>query len=168
MTTLKTKFAAKAAKALRGRMTDAEHKLWYHLRNRKFYGFKFVRQAPVGPYIADFSCREADLIVEVDGGQHAKSAHDAHRDTVFAEHGYAVLRFWNNDVLANIEGVLITLAHHLEKAPSPGLRYAKPDLSPKGEVKRRPSPLITSPLGGEVDAKRRVRGPLPKDEGTSS
>src|SRR5690554_3935762 len=96
MTTLRTKFAAKAAKSLRRRMTDAEHKLWYHLRNRNFY---------------------------------------AVRDAVLAEHGYAVLRFWNNDVLANIDGVLTTLALHLERAPSPGLCFTKPDLSPKGEVK---------------------------------
>ena len=168
MTTLKTKFAAKAAKTLRSRMTDAEHKLWYHLKNRNFYGFKFVRQAPIGPYIADFACREADLIVEVDGGQHSGSDHDARRDAVLAEHGYAVVRFWNNDVLANIEGVLTTLTLHLEKVPSPGLRFAKPDLSPKGEVKLGPPPFFTSPLGGEVGAKRRVRGPSLKDKGNPS
>jgi very-short-patch-repair endonuclease len=137
VTNLKTRFAAKRAKALRQRMSDAEAKLWYYLRDRRFLGFKFVRQVPVGPYIADFACREADLIVEVDGGQHAESQYDEARTVVLAEHGYRVIRFWNNDVLSNIDGVLGVLSGHLEKAPSPGLRFAKPDLSPEGRGEER-------------------------------
>ena len=132
MTTLKTRFAQKAAKTLRSNMTDAERKLWSHIRDRQLLGFKFVRQLPVGPFVADFVCREADLIIELDGGQHAENARDDQRTAALAQHGYAVLRFWNSDVLTNIDGVLEAIAEHLAKAPSPGLRFAKPDLSPKG------------------------------------
>ena len=132
MSTLKTRFAQKAAKTLRANMTDAERKLWSHLRDRQVQGFKFVRQLPVGSYIADFACREADLVVELDGGQHADNARDGQRTRSLAEHGYAVVRFWNDDVLTNIDGVVAAIAELLAKAPSPGLRFAKPDLSPEG------------------------------------
>ena len=132
MSTLKTKFAAKAGKTLRANMTDAERKLWSHIRDRQLLGFKFVRQLPIGPFIADFACREADLVIELDGGQHAENVRDEQRTVVLAEHGYGVLRFWNGDVLTNIDGVLEAIAEHLAKAPSPGLRFAKPDLSPEG------------------------------------
>jgi len=125
---------------LRKAPTDAEAKLWRHLRNRHVLGRKFVRQLPIGPYFADFACREADLVIEVDGSQHANSRRDGQRTTVLAEHGFAVLRFWNNDVLLNIEGVILAISEHLAKAPSPGLRYAKADLSPKGEVALDASP----------------------------
>jgi len=132
MSILKTRFAAQAAKTLRQNMSDAEHKLWSNLRNRQLSGHKFVRQQPVGRFIADFACREADLIVELDGGQHAECERDAVRTAALAEHGYSVIRFWNDDVLTNLDGVLETIADHLNKAPSPGLRFAKPDLSPEG------------------------------------
>jgi len=132
VTTLKTRFAAKAAKSLRANLTDAERKLWSHIRDRQLMGFKFVRQLPVGPFIADFACRDADLIVELDGGQHAENARDEQRTAALAEHGYAVVRFGNGDVLTNIDGVLEAIAARLAKAPSPGLRFAKPDLSPEG------------------------------------
>ena len=132
MTVLKTKFAAQAAKTLRTNMTDAERKLWPRLRSRKLLGFKFVRQLPVGRYIADFACRDADLIIELDGGQHADRLRDQIRSNELLGHGYHVLRFWNNDVLTNLEGVLHAISEHLNKAPSPGLRFAKSDLSPEG------------------------------------
>ncbi len=132
MATLKTRFAANSAKRLRAAMTDAERKLWYRIRNRQLLGFKFVRQHPIGPYIADFACREADLIVELDGSQHAESQRDEHRTLELKTYGYDVVRFWNTDVLTNLDGVLETLADHLNKAPSPGLRFAKSDLSPEG------------------------------------
>ena len=132
MSVLKTRFAAKSAKTLRQNSSDAERKLWSVLRDRQLLGFKFVRQQPVGPYIADFACREADLIVELDGGQHAESVKDVQRTAVLAEHGYDVMRLWNHDVLTNIEGAVQVIAEHLSKAPSPGLRFAKADLSPKG------------------------------------
>jgi very-short-patch-repair endonuclease len=129
---LKTRFAAKSARTLRQNSTDAERKLWSKLRDRQLLGFKFVRQQPIGPYIADFACREADLVVELDGGQHSESESDALRTGKLGEHGYQVIRFWNSNILTNLEGTLQTLAEHLGKAPSPGLRFAKPDLSPKG------------------------------------
>src|SRR5215217_653491 len=131
MTTLKTRFAQRAAKTLRANMTDAERKLWSHIRDRQM-GFKFVRQVPIGPFIADFACREADLIIELDGGQHADNARDDLRTQALAEHGYIVARFWNDEVLTNIDGVLTVIAERLAKAPSPGLRFAKSDLSPQG------------------------------------
>ncbi|HVX82030.1 MAG TPA: endonuclease domain-containing protein [Devosiaceae bacterium] len=137
MPTLKTQFAADTARKLRASMTDAERRLWYHLRDRRLLGHKFVRQQPVGPYIADFACREANLIVELDGGQHAiSSAQDARRTAVLGEHGYCVLRFWSNDVLENTAGVLHTISEHLNKAPSPGLRFAPADLSPEARGTR--------------------------------
>jgi very-short-patch-repair endonuclease len=137
MSVLKTRFAVAAAKSLRTNSTDAERKLWSKLRDRRLLGFKFVRQQAIGRYIADFACRQADLIIELDGGQHTEDkalAYDEERTRVLAEHGYEVIRFWNNDVADNIDGVLQVIADRLAKAPSPGLRFAKPDLSPKGEV----------------------------------
>ena len=132
MSILKTRFAARSAKTLRQNLTDAERRLWSRLRDRQLLGFKFVRQQPVGRYIADFACREANLIVELDGGQHAESPNDAQRTAAIAEYGYEVIRFWNSDVLTNLEGTLQVISERLNKAPSPGLRFAKPDLSPRG------------------------------------
>jgi very-short-patch-repair endonuclease len=101
------------ARALRGRMTDAERKLWFALRDRRFAGFKFRRQQPVGPYIADFICYDIRLIVEVDGGQHADSVIDQKRDRWLEQNSFIVVRFWNNDVLRNLEGVLTLLLEKL-------------------------------------------------------
>jgi very-short-patch-repair endonuclease len=100
----------KIARRLRRDSTDAERKLWYRLRSRSTVGFKFVRQEPIGPYVVDFICREQRLIVELDGGQHADSNSDVVRDQWLAEHNYRVLRFWNNDVVTNTDGVLETIA----------------------------------------------------------
>lgn len=138
MTTLKTKFAASSAKKLRTTMTEAERKLWFRIKNRQLLGFKFVRQQPVGPCIADFACREADLIVEIDGSQHAESQRDEQRTRKLNAYGYEVIRFWNTDVLTNLDGVFEALAERLNKAPSPGLRFAKSDLSPEGRGVKRP------------------------------
>ena len=98
------------ARRLRRDSTDAELRLWYRLRSRSILGFKFVRQEPIGPYVVDFVCREQRVIVEVDGGQHADSKRDLARDRWLVEHHYRVLRFWNNDVMANTDGVLETIA----------------------------------------------------------
>lgn len=87
-------------------MTDAERKLWLALRDRRLGGFKFRRQVPVGPWIVDFLCKEAQLVVEVDGGQHAGSPRDRRRDAWLAGEGYRVVRVWNNEVLGNLDGVL--------------------------------------------------------------
>ena len=108
---------------LRRRTTIAERRLWNRLRSRALCGMKFVRQEPVGPYIVDLVCREQRLIVEVDGGQHAESPRDAIRDRWLRNHGYRVLRFWNNDVIANIDGVLEATADTLQNdgLPRPSL-----------------------------------------------
>lgn len=139
MTVLKTSFAAQSARRLRVDMTDAERKLWSRLRNRQLCGFKFVRQQPIGRHIADFVCRQADLVIELDGGQHAQSAADLLRTAALAEHGYQLIRFWNADVLTNLDGIIETIAAHLIKAPSPGLRFAKPDLTPQGRGEEAPT-----------------------------
>ena len=97
------------SRRLRSDQTDAEKKLWWRLRNRQIAGCKFVRQEPAGRYICDFVCREQRLIVEVDGGQHAESAGDKLRDEWLASRNYCVMRFWNNDVLMNIDDVLETI-----------------------------------------------------------
>jgi very-short-patch-repair endonuclease len=94
------------ARRLRVNQTDAETVLWNRIRNRQIDGHKFVRQEPILGYICDFVCRERRLIIEVDGGQHNESATDAIRDRRLIDEGYRVLRFWNNDVLGNTEGVL--------------------------------------------------------------
>ena len=95
-------------------MTDAERKLWFALRDRRFARFKFRRQAAVGPFIADFVCFNARPVIELDGGQHAESLRDQYRDRWFAANRFRVLRFWNNDVLSNLEGVTVMLAKALE------------------------------------------------------
>jgi very-short-patch-repair endonuclease len=101
------------ARTLRERMTDAERKLWFALSDRRFAQFKFRRQVPVGPFVADFVCFEARLVIEVDGGQHAESLADERRDRWFTANRFTVLRFWDNDVLANLEGVSTLIADAL-------------------------------------------------------
>ena len=103
------------ARRLRVNQTDAETVLWNRIRNRQIDGHKFVRQEPIIGYVCDFVCRESRLVIEVDGGQHSESAADAIRDRRLGEEGYSVLRFWNNDVLGNIEGVLVTIQAELLK-----------------------------------------------------
>jgi len=95
------------ARHLRLRGTDAERRLWLHLRDRQLAGYKFRRQRQVGRYVVDFICMEHRLIVEVDGGQHDWNAEaDRLRAEALVASGYRVIRFWNNDVLGNTEGVL--------------------------------------------------------------
>jgi len=93
------------AKAMRSNPTEAEQRLWHHLRAKRFMGLKFKRQSPVGPFIADFVCLQLKLIIEVDGGQHG-GLKDKRRDAWFARQGFRVLRFWNNEVLGQTEAVL--------------------------------------------------------------
>ena len=99
--------ANRNARSLRANQTEAEALLWRRLRDRQLAGAKFRRQVPIGPFIADFACYAANLVVELDGGQHADTeAADAARTAWLEQHGFRVLRFWNNDVLANPDGVL--------------------------------------------------------------
>jgi very-short-patch-repair endonuclease len=106
---------ADRARSLRRLSTRAEAKLWSRIRNRQLDGFKFVRPEPIGRYFVDFACRERNLIVEVDGGHHAESGSDHHREAELAALGYQVIRFLNNDVLDNIDGVLQALLAGLRK-----------------------------------------------------
>lgn len=97
----------KFQKTLRTNQTDAESRLWYHLRSRRFQGWKFRRQHLLQGYIVDFICLRRKLVIELDGGQHANQiAHDTHRTKVIEKEGFKVIRFWNNDVLSNLDGVL--------------------------------------------------------------
>src|ERR1019366_8102826 len=108
------------ARCLRRDITEAEKILWAILRDDGFAGFSFRRQVPIGPYIADFVCQKAKLIVEVDGGQHGpSSALEIARTTFLNGQGYRVLRFWNNEVMSNLEGVhsVITGALHVVSPP---------------------------------------------------
>jgi very-short-patch-repair endonuclease len=108
------------ARRLRQRMTDAERKLWAVLRDRRLHGFKFRRQHPLGPYVLDFFDETHKLVVEVDGGQHADhQAEDAARTAWLEKEGCRVLRFWNNDVLGNLDGVLQTIRAALPENPHP-------------------------------------------------
>jgi len=104
-------------------MTDAEARLWSRLRNSQLLGTKFRRQVPIGSFIADFCCRNPKLVVEVDGGQHAeRAAQDASRTRLIEECGYTVLRYWDNEVLKDTEGVLEAIAREVTRrkpAPSP-------------------------------------------------
>ncbi|MEO6351850.1 MAG: endonuclease domain-containing protein [Burkholderiaceae bacterium] len=118
------------AKALRTNQTDAEQQLWYHLRAHRFMDLKFKRQKPLGRYIADFVCLELRLIIEIDGGQHAEQVeYDQRRDAWLRSQGYTVLRFWNNEVMQQLESVLeqIRLTVTLCPNPSPTSGRGKQD-----------------------------------------
>jgi primosomal protein N' (replication factor Y) len=102
------------ARHLRRAQTDAEGKLWLHLRNRRLYGVKFRRQHPIGKYIADFCSVESELIIELDGGQHMeRTKEDGQRSRFFEHKGFRVLRFWNNEVLLNTEAVVEQIARFI-------------------------------------------------------
>ncbi|MDO8612107.1 MAG: endonuclease domain-containing protein [Dehalococcoidia bacterium] len=104
------------ARKLRREQTEAERLLWSRLRNRQLENVKFRRQQPLGPYVVDFVSLEQTLVVEVDGGQHAGGEmrrRDGERTTWLEERGYHILRFWNNEVLANLDGVLETIREAL-------------------------------------------------------
>ncbi len=106
------------ARELRAASTDVEHKLWSVLRNRQLAGAKFCRQLPIDRYFADFACVEAKLVVELDGSQHieAQAAYDIERTRTLEAAGWFVMRFWNNDVIDNIEGVAEAILVQLELA----------------------------------------------------
>ena len=105
---------------LRNNATDAERAMWMRLRSRQLRGIRFNRQVPIGPFIGDFVARTAKLVIELDGGQHAsRSESDAQRTQFLEAQGYRVIRFWNNDVLTNIEGVMVLIEAALADMPSP-------------------------------------------------
>jgi very-short-patch-repair endonuclease len=107
----------RTAQRLRRDMTDAERLLWSQLRGAQLDGQKFTRQFPIGSAVADFACRTAKLVVELDGGQHALATQaDAARTAMIEAHGYHLIRFWNNDVTENLGGVLETILAELQNA----------------------------------------------------
>jgi very-short-patch-repair endonuclease len=108
--------ADERARRLRRNQTDAEKRLWRELRALKPLGFHFRRQAPVGRYIVDFVCFGNKLVIEVDGGQHGEAKaieHDKRRTAWLEKEGFTVIRFWNNDVNQNLEGVMRSIGLHL-------------------------------------------------------
>jgi primosomal protein N' (replication factor Y) len=110
------------ARRLRSNMTDAEQKLWRHIRRRQVDDCRFRRQHPVGPHIVDFICLEIGLVIELDGGQHDDPDADTVRSRFLAKHRYTTLRFWNNDVLANTDAVLPAIYNAVAVAhPHPNL-----------------------------------------------
>lgn len=105
---------------LRKRMTDAERVLWQRLKSKQLYGFKFRRQEQIGRFIVDFVCFEKGVVVEADGGQHSSEREkDEERTQWLNSQGYTVLRFWNNDIPTNPEGVLEEIRSACMKTPSP-------------------------------------------------
>jgi len=153
------------ARRLRGDQTDAEGRLWRALRGRQLEAWKFRRQHAVGPYIADFVCLEAGLVLELDGGQHAEDAErDARRTAYLQGQGFRVLRFWNHDVLQNPEGVLEAVRAELAARPSP-----RPS-PPRGEGGHEAPPAAPLPGGEPATASPLPSGgpapasPLPSGE----
>jgi very-short-patch-repair endonuclease len=116
------------ARELRNNPTDAERTLWGQLRLWQLDGYKFRRQQPLGRYIVDFVCLEKRVVVEVDGGQHGDQV-DAERDNWLRDEGFVVLRFWNNEVLQNMDAVREVILRNLQNTP-----YLSP--SPKGGKKK--------------------------------
>ena len=101
------------ARQLRSSLTEAEKRLWYRLRRRQLENWRFRRQVPIGPYVVDFVCTDARLVVEVDGSQHLDFAPDITRDARLDAEGYRVLRFWNHDVVDRTESVLTQILEAL-------------------------------------------------------
>ena len=148
------------ARQLRRDMPIAEKRLWRQLRSRQFEGYKFRRQYPVGKYIADFCCFERRLIVELDGGQHSDhklKQGDGERTQYLSEHGFRVIRFWDNDVLSNEEGVLTNILNALKTQLLPSLRPS-PQPSPVGRGRKK-----SVPFSWGEEGKKSV--PLPPGEG---
>jgi very-short-patch-repair endonuclease len=120
--------ASKRAQKLRRNPTKAELRLWKLLRRQQILGCRFRRQVPIGPYVADFACYSHRVIIEVDGGQHAMEADkDLQRTRWLESQKFRVLRFWNNDVLANPEGVRVVIERVLAEQNTP-----LPDSPPQG------------------------------------
>jgi very-short-patch-repair endonuclease len=113
--TLGDRTPTERARALRGAHTDAEARLWAALRDRRLGGFKWRRQVPIGPFIVDFYCPSARLVVECDGGQHAEQIeYDERRTRFLGGEGLRVLRFWNSEVLNNSDGVCLAILNACE------------------------------------------------------
>jgi very-short-patch-repair endonuclease len=142
------RFRKTAAHRMRAKSTSAETRLWFHLRRHPMIGSHFRRQVVIGPYIADFACMAARLVIEVDGSQHgenAKLAHDAVRTKWLESEGYRVLRYWHSDVFGNIDGVLSDILASLggsthDLQPLKHARRRSPHHPTPASFARRPSP----------------------------
>jgi adenine-specific DNA-methyltransferase len=133
------------ARQLRKNMTGAERALWKHIRLRQMTGHKFRRQQPVGQYVVDFVCLAKRLIIELDGGQHSQQiAYDANRSAWLDSQGFRILRFWNTQVLKEIDAVKEEILKGLED----GTDTPHPDLPPQGGKGFNPLPLD----GGESES----------------
>jgi very-short-patch-repair endonuclease len=129
-----TKGNSDFARRLRRNQTDAERVLWFRLRDRRLAGLKFKRQVPVDRYVVDFLCTDGKLIIEIDGGQHDQQRErDNIRTATLEAMGYLVLRFWNNDVMQNAEGVLQDILSTVSQARSDP---PHPNPLPSGERER--------------------------------
>ena len=126
-------------KFLRKSQTDAEGMLWYHLKNRNFQNHKFRRQHVLCDYIVDFVCLEKRLVIELDGGQHNEERqikYDAIRTLKLSDDGFLVLRFWNNEIFTNIDGVLETIDEALNNTPHPPRKKRASTSPTRGEEKK--------------------------------
>ena len=122
-----------AARALRRNATDAERTMWRLLRDRRLGGAKFRRQVPIGPFVVDFASIEHRLVVELDGGQHAQSRSDMRRDGFLAAGEWRVLRFWNNDVMGNHDGVLQRISEAVALTPTLSRKREREPAGASGE-----------------------------------
>ncbi len=117
----KARRPTKRAQHLRTNATEHERLLWLELRKRRFNGFKFSRQIPIGPFICDFVCRRQMLVIELDGGQHSANVEKDMARTRFIEAaGYRVIRFWNHELKENLDGALQAIGTAIEACPPPG------------------------------------------------
>ena len=127
------KASPKTARHLRRNQTHAERTLWFRLRDRRLAGWKFGRQFPIDRFVVDFFCADAHLIIELDGGQHAlRTEADAQQTKTLEAMGYLVLRYWNNEVTQNLDGVLEEINAALERRHRP----EPPHPLPSGERER--------------------------------
>ena len=144
-------FGRKTARRLRANATNAETILWRHLKTIETEGTHFRRQVPLGPYVADFACMAARLVIEIDGSQHgneSNKARDEARTRWLESEGYRVIRFWNNDIVQNAEGVLDVIyaalygSREIEPRPLKHERRARHDHPTPARAARRPSPSM--------------------------
>ena len=132
------------ARQLRKDMTEAERALWAKLRRRQVLGHKFRRQQPLGDYVVDFVCLDKKLVVELDGGQHAvRHDYDAQRTRWLEDQGFQVVRFWNHQVLCELDAVLQAVAVALGPPTRPACGGSTQRSSPNA--------LLGSPTRGEVE-----------------